>query len=135
MHHHRELFWIAFVVLFVTMIAMACCEGVRRSPPTNFIFLGLFTLAETFMLGTMTAHVPSETVLLAVGATAAVCLGLTLFAMQTKFDFTVLNGALFIALIVFTLFGLVAMFFPGKTIHLIYASVGALLFSVYLVYE
>jgi len=32
-------------------------------------------------------------------------------------------------------FGLVAMFFPGKTIILIYASAGAFLFSLYLIYD
>lgn len=127
--------WVAFAVLLVTMISMACCESVRRTSPTNFIFLGIFTLAESFTLGMMTSRVPAETVMLAVGATAAVCLALTLFAMQTKFDFTVCNGVLFVALIIFMLFGLVAMFFPGKTIHLVYASCGALLFSIYLIYE
>lgn len=54
--------WIAIIILFVTLIALACCEGVRRSFPMNFIFLGLFTLAQTFMLGTMTARVPADTV-------------------------------------------------------------------------
>lgn len=33
------------------------------------------------------------------------------------------------------LFGLIAMFFPGKTIKLVYASFGALLFCIYLVYD
>lgn len=74
-------------------------------------------------------------VLLAVGITAAVCLGLTLFAFQTKWDFTVMGGVLFVAAIVLLLFGLVAMFFPGRTMQLVYASVGALLFCVYLIYE
>lgn len=32
-------------------------------------------------------------------------------------------------------FGIVAMFFPGKTLHLVYASCGALLFCIYLVYD
>lgn len=132
---HRELFWVALAVLIVTMIAMACCEGVRRTSPTNFIFLGLFTLAQSFMLGAMTSQVPPETVMLAVGATAAVCLALTLFALQTKYDFTMCNGVLFVALILFMLFGIVAMFFRGPVIQLVYASLGALLFSVYLIYE
>lgn len=97
--------------------------------------LGLFTVAQSFMLGMMTAQVPYDTVLMAVGATAVVCIALTIFAFQTKFDFTVCNGVLFVALIIFMVFGLVAMFFPGRTMHLIYASVGALLFSIYLIYE
>lgn len=132
---HRELFWVALAVLIVTMIAMACCEGVRRSSPTNFIFLGLFTLAQTFMLGTLTSKVPADTVLIAVGATAAVCLALTLFAFQTKFDFTMCNGVLFVALILFMIFGIVASIWRGPKMQLVYASIGALLFSVYLIYE
>lgn len=74
-------------------------------------------------------------VLMAVGLTAAVCLGLTLFAFQTKWDFTVMGGVLFVAVIVLMLFGIVAIFVKGKTITLIYASLGALIFSVYLVYD
>lgn len=74
-------------------------------------------------------------VLLAVGITAAVCLGLTLFAFQTKWDFTVMGGVLFVAAIVLMIFGIVAMLMPGRTMQLVYASVGALLFCVYLIYE
>lgn len=150
---HRELFWISFAVVIVTMIALACCESVRRKSPMNFIFLSLFTLAESFLLGCMSAVYNPEIVLMAVGVTAAVTLGLTLFAFQTKWDFTVcggefwinkflvqlqfliVSGMLFVAAIVLLIFGIVAMFFPGKTISLIYASCGALLFCFYLIYD
>lgn len=73
--------------------------------------------------------------MIAVGITAAVCLGLTLFAFQTKWDFTVMGGVLFVGAICLMIFGIVAMFFPGKTMQLVYGSVGALLFCVYLIYE
>jgi Integral membrane protein, interacts with FtsH len=72
---------------------------------------------------------------MAVGLCAAVCLGLTLFAFQTKWDFTVMGGALFVALIILVIFGIVACFIPGRVITLVYASCGALLFSLYLVYD
>jgi FtsH-binding integral membrane protein len=72
---------------------------------------------------------------MAVGLCAAVCFGLTMFAFQTKWDFTVIGGALFVALIILIIFSIVAIFIPGKTITLIYASCGALLFSLYLVYD
>lgn len=72
---------------------------------------------------------------IAIGITAAVCLGLTLFAFQTKWDFTVMGGVLFVALIVFMIFGIVAIFLPGKTMTLVYSSLGALLFSFYLIYD
>ncbi len=48
--------WVAFGVMLVTMISMACCTNVRRKMPMNFIFLGLFTLAQSFLLGTISAR-------------------------------------------------------------------------------
>lgn len=86
------MMWISLGVLLVTMITLACCEGVRRKSPLNFIVLGIFTLAESFMLGVISSTYNGQEVFLAVGITAAVCLGLTLFAFQTKIDFTVMGG-------------------------------------------
>ncbi|KAH8405854.1 hypothetical protein KR215_010638 [Drosophila sulfurigaster] len=129
------LFWVALAVLLVTMICMACCESVRRQTPTNFIFLGLFTIAQSFLLGVSASRYAPTEVLMAVGITAAVCLALTLFAMQTKVDFTMMGGILLACMVVFMIFGIVAIFFKGKIITLVYASFGALLFSVYLIYD
>ncbi|XP_068145526.1 protein lifeguard 1 isoform X2 [Drosophila tropicalis] len=129
------LFWIALCVLIVTMICMACCESVRRKTPLNFIFLFLFTLAESFLLGIIAGQYQADEVLMAVGITAAVSLGLTLFALQTKFDFTMCGGVLVCCLVVFIIFGIVAIFVSGKIFAMVYASLGALLFSVYLVYD
>ncbi|XP_046968526.1 protein lifeguard 1-like isoform X1 [Vanessa cardui] len=129
------MFWIAFAVVLVTLIAMACCHSVRRTAPMNFIFLGIFTVAESFLLGVTSSMYASDAVMMAVGLTAAVCLALTLFAFQTKWDFTVMGGALLCATVVLLIFGIVAIFVPGKTMTLIYASLGALIFSLYLIYD
>ncbi|KZC09524.1 Protein lifeguard 1 [Dufourea novaeangliae] len=133
--NHREVFWICFAATFILIICMVCCTSVRRKAPMNFIFLFLFTVAEGFLLATAASTYSSEEVLLAVGITAAVCFALTLFAFQTKFDFTACHSILFVALIVFVLFGIIAMIWHGKIMTLVYASIGALLFSVYLVYD
>ncbi|XP_029044564.1 protein lifeguard 1-like [Osmia bicornis bicornis] len=132
---HPEMFWICFVATFVLIICMACCTSVRRKAPMNFIFLFLFTIAEGFLLAVAASTYNSEEVLLAVGITAAVCLALTLFAFQTKFDFTGLNSILFVALIIFMLFGIIAIIWSSKIMTLVYASIGALLFSIYLIYD
>ncbi|XP_038223306.1 protein lifeguard 1-like isoform X2 [Zerene cesonia] len=129
-------FWIAFAVMFVCLIVMSCCGDVRRQAPTNFIFLGLFTLAESFLLGVTASVYDSNAVMMAVGITAAICLTLTLFAMQTKWDFTAMGGILLCATVILLLFGLIAIFIPkNQVVTLVYASLGALLFSVYLIYD
>lgn len=137
---HFWLFIVALIVLIATMIALACCGEVRRKAPMNFILLGLFTVAESFMLGLVSSTYRGDTVLMAVGITAVLCLGLTLFAFQTKIDFTLCGGFLFIAVLLLMVFGIVAAILSkygekNQTVYLVYASLGALLFSVYLIYD
>ena len=63
-----------------------------RKVPHNYILLSLFTIIEGFMLGMVTLHYSISEVMLAVGVCAAVTLALTIFAFQTKIDFTVIGG-------------------------------------------
>ncbi|XP_044749186.1 protein lifeguard 1-like [Coccinella septempunctata] len=133
--HNSWLVILAFVTIIITIIALSCCGDLRRKSPHNFIFLGLFTLAESFILAVCSSRYKTDIVFMAVGITAAVCLGLTLFAFQTKWDFTMIGGFLFVALIILMIFGFVTIFFRGKTMQMVYASFGALLFSVYLIYD
>lgn len=50
------LTWVAFGVIIVCMLSMACCESVRRQTPMNYIFLFVFTLAMSFVLGVISAR-------------------------------------------------------------------------------
>lgn len=46
-----------------------------------------------------------------------------------------MGAALFVAVICLMLFGIIAMFWHGKIITIVYGTVGALLFSLYLIYD
>lgn len=52
--------YLLMIVTLVMVLAMACCEGVRRTAPMNFIFLFIFTLAEGLILGFVGAMMPQE---------------------------------------------------------------------------
>lgn len=134
-HANPWLMIVAMVLTFVLLIALACCPNVRRSFPTNFILLGLFTVLEAFMLGVVSSHYDTDGVLIAVGITAGVSLALTIFAFQTKWDFTMMGGLLFVLLIVLILFGLLCAIIRNQYATLAYAALGALLFSFYLVFD
>lgn len=86
-------------------------------------------------MGTFCSFFEIDEVLMAVGICAVVCLGLTIFAFQTKWDFTAYGGVMFVCLIVLTLFGFLAMIYPGGIVRLMYSALGALMFSFYLVYD
>jgi len=116
-------------VSFGTMMVLVCCGEMRRQTPHNYIALMIFTLAESFLLGIVSSLYEYKIVLMAIVITAVVCFALTAFAFQTKIDFTVFNGLLFVGLIILTLFGFILMFWRSSVAHLIYSALGALLFS------
>jgi len=124
----------SYVIAIVLLFAMACCENLRRKSPHNLILLGLFTLTYGVVIGFVASQYEIKSILLAAGVTTVVCVGLTIFAFQTKYDFTMMGGALFVCSLVFFLFSLLAIFL-GPTMQLILAGVGAMLFSVFLVYD
>ncbi|XP_060857753.1 protein lifeguard 1 [Metopolophium dirhodum] len=132
---HPWLTIIAFVITFAILIALACCENVRRKSPLNYILLFVFTLSKSFLLAVSVSLYYPEQVLLALGLTILICFALTIFAFQTKIDFTVMGGFLLIAVIVLFVGSIVALFFPGKMTILIIASAGAIIFSLYLIYD
>jgi len=132
---HSGLAIIAIIITFGTLIALACCEDLRRKSPTNFILLFVFTLAESFLLAVSVSRYYPEQVLFALGLTTLICFALTIFALQTKVDFTVMGGFLMVAAIVLLVVSIVGIFFPGKLMTLIIASAGAIIFSLYLIYD
>lgn len=130
--------WFPYVMLVTTLIlviCMSCCDSLRRRVPLNFIALGLFTIAEGLMLGALAAFFNAEAVMWAMGATALVSLALSLFAFQTKFDFTMLNGVLWVFLWTLLSFCLLCAILRSQYLYIVYACLGTLLFSVYLVFD
>ncbi|CEL99509.1 unnamed protein product [Vitrella brassicaformis CCMP3155] len=131
------LFILALVLTFGTLIALSCCSGPARTFPLNYVLLLLFTAAQGFLVGVVTTQYDITAVGVAVGITAGVFIACTLFAIQTKIDFTSKGGYLFVALIVLLLFGIIAAFFIPTVpiLQKVYGAAGALIFSLYLVYD
>ena len=137
-------FWVVFAVSAITglviILAMTCVKTLRVAVPINFIMLSVFTLAESLLLGLACMLHQGEVVLIAAAATAAVVIALTAFSFQTKIDFTILRGLMFCVLFVFILFGFLISIFAVtggniRIINLVYAAIGVLIFSVYLVID
>jgi len=78
----------------------------------------------------------TESVIMAAGITALIVFFLTIFAFQTRIDFTMFRGIMGCILFVFIIAGLIMLFIPpGREMDIIYGSIGALIFSVYLVID
>merc|ERR1712087_186436 len=112
--------------------------SVRRKSPGNIIALGIFTLALSIMVSSISVYHNAEWVLMAIGITAALCLGLTLFSFQTKIDFTGMGMYLFAACWILFIFGILAIIFLAKNwpvVHTVSSALMALLFSAFLIYD
>jgi len=133
---HYWMLWVSMGVSFLVLIPMACIRTLRVSFPINFFLLALFTLAEAVMLGMVSMRYETDAVIIAAGITTLIVFALTIFAFQTKIDFTMMGGMLMCVLLVFMLFGIVAIFVPqSRTLHMVWGALGALIFSIYLVYD
>ncbi|XP_021047186.1 protein lifeguard 2 isoform X2 [Mus pahari] len=108
---------------------------IRRQVPANYILLAFFTILEGLLLGSMSVFYRAEEILWATGATTVVTLVLTLFALQTKCDFTLLSGVMFVFTSVLVIYGIIALVIRAYWLHLVYSALGTLLFSIYLVMD
>eukprot|EP01026_Neomeris_dumetosa_P008586 TRINITY_DN12765_c0_g1_i5.p2 TRINITY_DN12765_c0_g1~~TRINITY_DN12765_c0_g1_i5.p2 ORF type:complete len:238 (+),score=14.19 TRINITY_DN12765_c0_g1_i5:155-868(+) len=128
--------YLALGITIVLVIVMVCVESARRTHPTNLILLFAFTLAESYLVGAISASVQAEYVLCAFGITAVIVVSLTIYASQTKYDFTTCGGllmGLFLALMLASILGI--FFFQNRIYYAVISGVGAFLFSMYLIYD
>ncbi|EAS31207.3 bax Inhibitor family protein [Coccidioides immitis RS] len=128
--------WMMFVSIIGALVFMLLTYWKRKSYPSNLLFLSIFTLLEGYAVSVVTSFYNSRIVIQALVLTLGLFLALTLFACQTKYDFTSWIPYLFFALWFLILFGFMTMFFPmGSKMELIYGSIAALIFSAYILVD
>ncbi|XP_061598462.1 glutamate receptor, ionotropic, N-methyl D-aspartate-associated protein 1a (glutamate binding) [Cololabis saira] len=125
-------YYVSYAIFFVSLIVLSCCGDFRRKHPWNLVALSILTLSLSYMVGMIASFYDTETVIIAVGITAVVCFTVVLFSLQSKYDFTSCRGVLFVCLIVLLLFSILCIFIRHKILHIVYASLGALLFTCFL---
>uniref|UniRef100_UPI00358E294D protein lifeguard 2-like isoform X1 n=1 Tax=Myxine glutinosa TaxID=7769 RepID=UPI00358E294D len=133
------MYWSSYAVFVTTYLILCCCTSLRRKFPYNIILLILYTLALSYLAGVIASFYTTQSVVLCLGLTALVCFSVTLFCFQTKYDFTSCHGLLYSLLMVVFLTGLVACFtIPFgylPWLQTIYGGLGALLFTLFLVFD
>ncbi|KAK5859673.1 hypothetical protein PBY51_021209 [Eleginops maclovinus] len=133
------IYWASYAVYFVTHLVLVCCKGPRRKCPWNVILLSIFTLAFSYVTGSVSSYYDTKAVFLALGITAIVCIAVTVFCFQTKVDFTKCQGLFCVLGIVVFVTGIItAIVLSFKYIpwlHMLYAGIGAIAFTLFLAYH
>ncbi|CAL8320391.1 unnamed protein product [Merluccius merluccius] len=133
------VYWASFAIYFVVYCVLVCCKGPRRRFPCNLVLLGIFTLAMSYMTGTLASYHDTKSVFLAIGITMIVCLAVTIFCFQTKVDFTSCGGLLctlgVLLMIIGIITAVVLSFQYVPWLHMLYAAIGAIIYTLFLAYN
>ncbi|KAM5249731.1 protein lifeguard 2 isoform 4-T4 [Hipposideros larvatus] len=112
-------YWASYAVFFATYLTLACYSGSRRYFPWNLILLTIFACWRLTPGLWSCSYYNTTSVLLCLGITALVCLSVTVFSFQTKFDFTSCQGVLFVLLMTLFFSGLIlAILLPFQYVSL-----------------
>uniref|UniRef100_K7FCR7 Transmembrane BAX inhibitor motif containing 4 n=1 Tax=Pelodiscus sinensis TaxID=13735 RepID=K7FCR7_PELSI len=107
----------------------------RHQHPVNLYLLFGFTLLEALTVAITVSLYDVSVVLQAFILTTAVFLGLTMYTLQSKRDFSKFGAGLFACLWILILSSILRLFFYSETIELLFAAVGALLFCGFIIYD
>ncbi|EDM23341.1 Bax inhibitor-1/YccA family protein [Caminibacter mediatlanticus] len=130
------VYWGAVILEFILLFGLFAA---KNKTPLNLVLLFAFTFMSGFTLSPTLAFFISKNMGYVIGEafvlSAVAFFGLTIFAMNTKRDFTTMGKMLFITLIVLIVASLLNIFLQLPMLQLAIASVGAILFSFFILYD
>jgi protein lifeguard len=129
------IFWVATIFAFATILGYICHPSIYHHHPQKYVTLLVFAAAMGTMCMYATLQYSASSVLLAAGLTLTVTVGLCAYAHRTSTDFTMMGGGLSSALLLLLVVGLLQIWFRDQLLQTLLAAGGALLFSVYIVYD
>ncbi|OQR68515.1 protein lifeguard 4-like [Tropilaelaps mercedesae] len=120
------------------VLSMATLLGLfvkRRETPANYILLGFYTVLQAYTISVVVSFYDQLVVLHAFLLTLTVTAALTVFTLQTKWDFTAMPAVLLSFLLVLILGQLMNALFPSSSGELLLSIFGAGLFSMFIVVD
>ncbi|MGH1601126.1 Bax inhibitor-1/YccA family protein [Campylobacter majalis] len=134
---NKMLFWGLVIVEFALLFGLMAA---KRKAGLNLILLFAFTFMSGLTLTPLLYAIlgmPSGAAIVAQAFTLTTVAfgGLSIFAMNTKRDFTTMGKFLFITLIVVVVAAIINIFTQSPLFQLAIASVSAILFSAFILYD
>ncbi|EDV59609.2 protein lifeguard 1 isoform X1 [Drosophila erecta] len=103
---------VAFIVNIIVVITMFYVQDVRRKHPVNLICLTLYTFTMSVLLGTLSSLMDSNVVISAVAITTVLVIALSIYAVQTKYDYTAERGVILTFVIILLVLSVCEFFMP-----------------------
>ncbi|PVU96230.1 hypothetical protein BB559_002458 [Furculomyces boomerangus] len=118
------------------LISLITLNFKAKSYPLNVILLSTFTLSESVLVGFIVLNSSATAVFQALVLTLGIFIGLTVFTIQSKYDFSQMGPILMFGIWGLVLLIIVQMFIPfGSAIELGISVFAVFLFSGYIIYD
>ncbi|XP_071872152.1 protein lifeguard 3 [Bombus fervidus] len=136
---HWYMWIIAMICFTISFCAISISERARRNPPFNYIWLTKLTLSMSYLAAFVSVFLEVEVILMALGMTTLITLGIGLIATFSKFDLTMRTGLLMIfglaSIVSIFVIMIVLLFTYIRVLHIIISVIGMILLSMYLYFD
>ncbi|XP_061111153.1 protein lifeguard 1 isoform X2 [Conger conger] len=122
----------SYILFVIVAVSLSICSSFSRQHPWNLVGLSVVTLTMSYMVGTVASYHNTTAVIIAMGITIGVSFAIIIFSAQTRVDFTLCNGTLLILSVILLMSGFFCFFFYSNVVQVVYGSLGAILYSVFL---
>ena len=129
------LIYPAMILLLTMSCMLSCYQDTLRKTPYSYIYLSVFTILMSYMVGYTGIAYSLNTLLLSGISTLSIFSGLSIYAIQTKYDYTDKGGYLLTGLFGLIVLSLFVSFTNYNILNIVYAVGGSVLFSFYIVYD
>jgi protein lifeguard len=130
-----ELLVLAIVGQLVTLYALGCYKEIARSVPLNYCLLGVFTICMSYLSSFTTVQFDPKLVLAAGVITAGMVLGLTVYAIQTKDDYTHLGAFMFLMSFALLFGCILFLFIRTYFLYITITVLTVILLGIFIIYD
>jgi FtsH-binding integral membrane protein len=132
----QSTMWPFYTSAFGSIVVLFFLYSKSESFPTNFYLLALWTAMESYTVGVVVTFFDRVVVLQALIVTFGLFVGLTLFAVQSKYDFSSWAPVLLSLLLLFVGFSFIQLFLPFSSDgELVTGIIGSILFSGFILMD
>jgi len=123
------------VISLVCIYALGCYVKIARSVPINYILLGVFCLCQSWMVACVTAFYEPESVLIAALITSFMTIGLSIYAITTKTDFTWCVALMWSLCFILIICSILSCFFYSRWMVIMISAIVVFIVSIYIIID
>ncbi len=132
--------WGLIIVSLLVTIGSMILAIINQRNTLGYVFFSIFTFSVGFFYAPAIAVIFNSPALIdifwqAFTLTALITVSLTVYAFISKKDFSFLSGFLFTGLIIVLVMVVVSLFWHNRMFEFVMSGMGAVLFSVYILYD